>query len=109
MRKLLALLTTIVAFGLLPSASWAVCTASGEISRISANPGSVVTSFYVRASAPGAVSYLFGTIDAKVIDAALSAQASHMRVTVTGSATVCGAVAGGSSAGGTVTNITTAP
>ena len=109
MRKLLALLTATVAFGLLPSASWAVCTASGEISRISANPGSLASSFYVRASTPGSVSFLFVTTDSKIIDAALNAQASHMRVTVTGSATACGAVVGGSSAGGTVTRITTAP
>ena len=109
MKKLLALLTATAAFGLLPSVSWAVCTASGEISRISINPGGINSSFYVRASTPGSVSVLFATTDGKVVTAALTAQASHMRVTVTGNAAACGAVVGGSSTGGFVNTMTTAP
>ena len=91
------------------SAPPSACIASGEISRISVNPGNLGSSFYVRASTPGSVSFLFGTTDSKIIGTVLKAQARHMRVTVTGSATSCGAVVGGSSAGGTVTRITLAP
>jgi hypothetical protein len=109
MKKFLALLTATAAFGMLPSVSWAVCVASGEISRISVNPGAITSSFFVRASAPGSVSVLFTTTDDKVVTAALTAQASHMRVTVTGNAAVCGAVVGGIRAGGSVNTVTTAP
>ena len=96
-------------FSIVPELATAACIASGEILRISVNPGNLASSFYVRRSTPGSVSFLFGTTDSKIIGTALKAQARHMRVTVTGSATACGAVVGSSSAGGTVTRITPAP
>ena len=107
MKKLLVLLTATAAFGLLPSVSWAVCVASGEISRISTNPGNC--NFFVRSSNPGSVSFFFTSVIDKVCTAAVTAQASHMRVTVTGNAAACGGVVGGISAGGAVNTITTAP
>ena len=107
MKKLLALLTVAAAFGMLASVSQANCIASGEISRISTNPGNC--NFFVRTSTPGSVSFLFASVDDKVCAATVTAQASHMRVTVTGNAAACGAVSGGISAGGTVITITTAP
>jgi hypothetical protein len=109
MKKLLALLTAIAAFGLLPSVSWAVCVASGEISRVSVNVNTGVHSFFVRTSTPGSASFLFNTSDQSVVTAAFTAQASHMRVQVTGSASECGAAVNGIRGGGTVTLITTAP
>ena len=106
MKKLLALLTATVAFGLLPSVSQATCSATGEIPRVSV---SGVTNISVRLSTPGSTTFSFTTTVANVISAALAAQASHQRVTVVGNAGACGAVVGGLSAGGTVVSITVAP
>jgi len=109
MKKQFLCALVVVACGLSASAAQALCIVSGEITRISVNPGGVQSSFYVRASNPGSISFLFTTIDTKIITAALSAQASHERVQVTGNATSCGAVVNGSSFGGTVNTVTTAP
>jgi hypothetical protein len=99
----------IVLLSVLASVSHASCVASGEISRVSVNPGTVVSSFYVITSTPQQPSFLYGTTDGKVINAALAAQASHMTVQVTGSATTCGTVKAGAFNGGTVVSFTTAP
>jgi hypothetical protein len=109
MKKLFLCALAVVACGLSASAAQALCNVVGEISRVSVNPGGVQSSFYVRTSNPGSTSFLFNTIDIKIITAALSAQASHERVLVTGNATTCGAVVSGSSFGGSVNSITTAP
>ena len=109
MKKLLTLFTATVAFSLLPSVSQAVCVSSGHITRASVAPGPGPSTFAVRSSTPGSISFLYLTADAKVLDAALSAQASHARVQVTGALAACGGVIGGSSAGGPVTNIVVAP
>jgi hypothetical protein len=109
MKKLATLLTVIAAFTTLASASHATCVASGEISRVSVNPGSVVSSFYVITSTPEQPSYVYGTTDGKVVNAVLTAQASHMTATATGSAASCPSPIGGVINGGTVISFTTAP
>jgi hypothetical protein len=109
MKKLFAILTVIAAFAPLASASHAACVASGEISRVSVNPGSTFSSFYVITSTPAQPSYLYGTDDAKVVNAALAAQASHMTVQVTGTVASCPTQTGGVIHGGTVVSFTTSP
>src|SRR5215472_1245116 len=74
--------TVIVLLGMFASVSHATCLATGEISRVSVNPGAVVSSFYVITSTPQQPSFLYGTTDGKVVNAALVAQASHMTVQV---------------------------
>ena len=107
MRKLFTLLSVLVAFCVLAPLSHATCTVTGEISRISVN--NLNSNFFVRLSQPGSVSFLFSTADNGITAAAVTAQASHMRVTVTGSAAACAAVVGGASSGGSVIKLTTAP
>ena len=109
MKKIVSLLVTFVAFGLLTSVSHATCVASGEISRVSVNPDSVSSSFYVITSTPQQPSYGYFTTDIKIVNAALTAQASHMTVTATGSAASCPPPSGGVINGGTVITLTTAP
>ena len=109
MKRYCLLTLTVVVCGVGVSIAQAACVATGEISRVSVNPGTVASSFYVRTSTPGSASMLFASNDEKVMTAALSAQASHERVQVTGNATACGAVASGVSLGGAVVAIITAP
>lgn len=94
---------------LVPEVAQAVCVASGQISRVSVNPGGVASSFYVTTSTPAQPSYLYQTIDPKIITAVMVAQASHMTVRATGNAAACPAPAGGVVAAGAVTSFTTAP
>jgi hypothetical protein len=108
MKKFIAPLT-VAALVMSASASHATCVASGEISRVSVNPGKVVSSFLLIESMPDQPSYGYFTDDAKVINAVLAAQASHMTVEVTGSASACGSVVNGVINGGTVISFTTAP
>lgn len=91
------------------SAVVVACIATGEISRVSVNPGTVASSFDVRISTPGSASTRFTTTDKKVITAALRAQASHERVQVTSRSAACGVVSGGVRVGGPVATIITAP
>ena len=111
MKKLLALLVAITAFSLLPSVSQAACVATGTIPRVFVVVGGV-TNIGVRANGAPATFFNFTTTNATVIDTALIAEASHITVTIVGSAAVCGAVVGGQggvSAGGTVTQILVSP
>src|SRR5260370_6204548 len=107
MKKILCALAMIAAWSTLASISHAACIAGGEISRISVNLGSA--NFYVRNSNPGSVSFLFATNDPGQTAAAVTAQASHMRVTATGSFSACTAPVNGSSSGGNLVTLTTAP
>lgn len=107
MKKVLVLLTVAVAFGLLPSISQANCVANGTIPRLIVTSPS--TQISVRLNFPGATTFLFVTADDTFIQAAAAAEASHVNVTVIGNAAACGAVVGGASAGGTVTQITVSP
>jgi hypothetical protein len=110
MKKYLFLLTLIAVFGMETAVCHATCVATGEISRVSVNPGSVTSSFYVIESTADEPSYSFETTDGKVVSAVvLAAQASHMTVQVTGGAGSCGTVMSGVIAGGTVVTFTTAP
>jgi hypothetical protein len=109
MEKIVGLLVAFVAFGLLTSVSHATCVASGEISRISVNPDGVFSSFYVITSTPQRPSYAYFTTDIKIVNAALTAQASHMTITATGSVASCPSPSGGIINGGTVITLTTAP
>ncbi len=109
MKKLVAFLAVIAVSTTLASASHAHCVATGEISRVSINPGNVGSSFLLITSTPAQPSYAYFSTDVKVMNAVLAAQASHMTVEVTGSATSCGAVVGGQINGGTVVTFTTAP
>ena len=119
MKKLIAVLTTTVALGVLPAVSQAQvidplpilgCSATGEIPRVFV-PASGNALIDVRTSTPGSVTTQFTTADPELIDAALNAQSSHERVTVVrlGFPSPCGPVVNGLSAGGTITNITVAP
>ncbi len=111
MKKLLTLLTATAAFGLLPSVSQAACVATGTIPRVFVVVGGV-TNIGVRANGAPATFFNFTTTNATVIDTALIAEASHITVTVAGSAGACGAVVGGQggvSAGGVVTSILVSP
>jgi len=107
MRKLVTLFSVLVALCVLAPLSHATCTVTGEISRISVN--NLNSNFYVRLSQPGSISYLFATTSEGITEAAVTAQASPMRVTVTGNAVICTAVVGGASSGGSVITLTTAP
>ena len=109
MKKLPALLMVGAAFSLLPSISQALCVASGEVTRVVTLPAAGLSNVWVRFSVPAATTFSYFTNDAKMVTAALSAQASHMRVTAVGSAATCGAPSGGLSAGGTLTQLITAP
>lgn len=120
MKKLIALLTTTVALGVLPSVSQAQivppdlpilgCSATGEIPRVFV-PAAGNAQIDVRTSTPGSVTTRFTTADPELIDAALNAQSSHERVTVVrlGFPSPCGPAVGGLSAGGNATSITVAP
>ena len=107
MKQLLALVVVLAGSSMLVRASQAACIATGEISRISNNVGS--SNFFVRGENPGSVSVLFVTSDLGIISATNTAQASHMRVTVTGSNSFCTTPVGGASSGGNVITLTTAP
>ena len=74
-------------------------------------PDNGTSTIGVRTSTPGSTTFRFTTTDQKVINAALAAQSSHMRVTINGGseASVCGMVVGSVSAGGTVASIVAAP
>ena len=100
-------LAVVLAGFTLAGVSHATCIATGEISRISVNVGS--SNFFVRGENPGSTSFLFNTTDPAITSSAVTAQASHMRVTVTGSAGACGPISLGQSAGGGVITLTTAP
>lgn len=109
MKKFVALLTTVLTIGLLTSAGHATCVASGEISRVSVNPGGTFSSFLVITSTPAQPSYAYFTTDVKIISAAIAAQASHMTVTTTGGAASCPPPSSGYIYGGVVNTFTTAP
>src|SRR5215470_13367219 len=98
MKKLLTLLAVTVAFGLLPSISQATCSATGTIPRVFVFNGGLSANIGVRANSPGTTFFNFTTTNATIINTALVAEASHMTVTVSGNAAVCGAVVGGLSA-----------
>ena len=106
-KPLFTLVALLIGAGLLAPVAQAACIATGEISRVSVNVGA--SNFFVRAENPGSVSFLFNTADTAITSSAVTAQASHMRVTVTGSAGTCGPVSAGASVGGTVITLTTAP
>lgn len=108
MRRYAVLAVSFLAV-LVPEAAHAACVATGQISRVSVNPGGAASSFYVTTSTPAQPSYLYQTLDAKIVTAVIVAQASHMTVRATGTAAACPAPAGGVVAAGTVTSFTTAP
>jgi hypothetical protein len=106
MKKMLVLLMVAGSFGLLPSISQAMCTAVGAIPRVTV---ASVTTVQVRSNSPGSVTFSFVTADDTFIHAAVVAEQTHANVTVMGSATTCGAVLRGVSAGGTINQIIVSP
>jgi len=109
MRKLLKLAIAATAFSLpVPLVAHATCTATGTIPRVFVQSASL-TNIGVRANAPGSVFFNFTTSNTAVIAAAVTAEASHMTVSIGGAAAACGPVIGGVSAGGTVINMTVSP
>ena len=100
MKKLLTLFAAITACGLLPSASQADCNASGEIPRVNVLAG--VTNIGVRLNGPNATFFNFTTNNLAFITAALTAEANHMTVRVSGNAASCSVPVGGLSSGGDV-------
>ncbi len=107
--RLHATISAAVFLALMPGTAHAICVATGQISRVSVNPGAIASSFYVTTSTPAQPSYLFSTTDGKIVAAVMAAQASHMTVKATGNAAVCGAPVGGVVGGGLVTSFTIAP
>ena len=103
MKKSLALFAAITACGLLPSGAQAVCNAGGTIPRVFVQAG--VTNIGVRANGAGTTFFNFTTNNLAFITAALTAEASHMNVLVSGNAASCSAPVGGLSNGGAVVAI----
>ncbi|MSQ47526.1 MAG: hypothetical protein EXR78_03915 [Deltaproteobacteria bacterium] len=103
MKKLLTLLVTTAAFSLLPSISQAFCVTTGAIPGVFVQAVGV-TNIGVRTSRPTATFFNFTTTNPNIINAALNAEASHITVTVTGDAAVCGPIINGFSSGGNVVN-----
>jgi len=109
MRKLLTQAMAAAAFSLLvPSVSHAACFATGTIPRVFVQVGAA-THIGVRDNGAATVFFDFTTTNAAVISAAIAAEASHMTVTIGGSAAACGVVVGGLSAGGAVVNMLVSP
>lgn len=111
MKKLLAILTAITSIGMLPSMAQAFCSPGGQVVRVFVAPGAGISLYDVRTSTPGSTTFRCNTTDDKLVDAALSAQASHQEVlAVCGTAfTFCGAVAAGLSTAGTGVSLTVSP
>ena len=106
MKKQFAVLMATITLSLLPTLSHAQCVATGQISRTFVVPTPGLTNIGVRSSDPGSTFFNFTTSNLAIITAAVTAEASHKTVTMTGNAAACGPVVGGLSAGGTVVNIT---
>jgi hypothetical protein len=107
MQRLLTLLA--VAVACCPSVSQANCAAAGTIPRIFVSSGGATADIGVRGNGPGSTFFNFTTTSSNVISAALSAEASHMTVVITGNASNCPAPTGGLSQGGAVVAITVSP
>ena len=109
MKELLTLLAATVALiSLLPSASEAACIATGTVPRVNIS-GSSDSSVGVRDNGASTTFFNFTTSNAKLINAALVAEASHITVQVVGNAASCGPVIGGVSAGGAIVSILVSP
>jgi hypothetical protein len=111
MKKLFVILTAITSLGMLPSVSQAFCSPTGQVPRVFVAPGVGVSSFDVRTSTPGSTTFRCTTTDAKLVNAALSAQNSHQEVAAVCGAffTFCGATVAGLSAGGNAVSLTVSP
>jgi hypothetical protein len=109
MRKSFTLAMAAVAFNLLvPAVSHANCAASGTIPRVFVQVGAL-THIGVRDNANNTVFFDFTTTNTAVISAAIATEASHMTVQIVGSASSCGAVVNGLSAGGNVVAMLVSP
>ncbi len=112
MKKLLTLLAITAAFSLLPSISQATCVQTGTIPRIfvQTHLAGFPTNIGLRANGLGALLYNFTTTNSNFINAALTAEASHITVQIVGNAAVCPVPpAGGFGNGGTVISILVSP
>lgn len=109
MKKVCVLLMLTAALGMLPSVSQATCNTAGEIFRVFTFPGLNTSTIDMRTSASPATTVRYITTDAKVLNAALTAQASHMRVIIFSNLAVCGVPINGIQAAGVANSITTAP
>lgn len=113
MKKLPFVFFAAITMPLLPTVSSASCIATGAIPKISLDTGGSAN-IGVRSNAPGSTYFNFtlNVLDfprAGLLNLAAAAEASHVTVTVEGSATTCGAVVSGQSAGGNVKSIIMSP
>jgi len=112
MRKILISAATVSLLAASSSSAFALCLATGEITRILVAPGpldNLTTQFHVRPSTPGSNTISFTTGDSRVTSVVAAAQASHERVRVTGANSACSAPSNGLSGGGSIVSVIVAP
>ena len=107
MKKLLVLIAALTTCSLLPSVSQAACNAGGTIPRVNVLAG--VTNIGVRLNGPNTTFFNFTTTNLAFITAALTAEASHMTVQVSGNAASSSVPVSGLSNGGAVVAILVSP
>jgi hypothetical protein len=105
MKSLMIMLA--VAAASFPSISQANCVASGTVPRIFVTGSG--TNIGVRDNGAGTTFFNFTTTSGPFISAALSAEASHMTLTITGNAAGCSSPVGGLSQGGAILTILVSP
>jgi hypothetical protein len=109
MNRINFLVVTSLALATLPQDAYANCVSAGQLSRVSINPGTAISSFFVTTSTPAQPSFLYTTNDVRILGGVDAAEISHMTVQVTGNATSCPSAVGGIVHGGTVVTFTLAP
>ena len=108
MKKFLMTAGAVSAFALSSSSAFAICTAQGEVTKVTLAPGAP-TQIWIRPSNSNANTINFTSLDARVTSGAVAAQGSHERVRVYGNATQCSAPSLGLQQGGDVTQMLIAP
>lgn len=90
MKKLLMVMVALGVVNLLPAIARAVCDRpSAQVVRVTTNPGAAASVIYYRDSALSAFYWACTTNDAKLLDAALTAQNGLTKVFIRGDAGAC--------------------
>jgi hypothetical protein len=90
MKKLLSVMIMVGVWSFLPSIAAAVCDRpSAQVVRVSATPGAAASTIYYRDNALSSFHWACTTNDAKLLDAALTAQNGLTRAYIRGDAASC--------------------
>jgi hypothetical protein len=90
MKKLLMVMVALGGLSLLPSIATAVCErGAAQVVRVTINPGTAASFIYYRDSALSDVYWVCTTNEAKLLDAALTAQNGLTRAFIRGDAASC--------------------